>query len=148
VFSRVGCPCFRRRYCNFLVGTSQVLDVNTTRSINQSIDRSIETVLSSFIFAPIHGAICIEGRELRLLSFLVRIVLELRPKDDLATKGVRKDAMRYFEEENEEEDEKEDEKEDEETRKRTGRRKMHMERRRKTTKMVTNTRDDVIDWIQ
>jgi len=38
--------------------------------------------------------------------------LELRPKDDLATKGVRKDAMRYFEEE--------DEKEDEETRKRTG----------------------------
>jgi len=100
VFSRVGCPCFRKRYCNFLVGTSQVLDVNT--------DRSIETVLSSFIFAPIHGAICIEGRELRLLSFLARIFLELRPKDDLATKGVRKDAMRYFEEDDEEEDEEED----------------------------------------
>jgi len=42
--------------------------------------------------------------------------LELRPKDDLATKGVRKDAMRYFEED----DEEEDEKEDEEMRKRTG----------------------------
>jgi len=46
--------------------------------------------------------------------------LELRPKDDLATKGVRKDAMRYFEEDDEEEDEEEDEKEDEEMRKRTG----------------------------
>jgi len=38
--------------------------------------------------------------------------LELRPNDDLATKVVRKAAMRCFEEDDEEEDEKEGEKND------------------------------------
>jgi len=93
----------------------QVRSLTITRH-DQSINRSIETVLSNFIF----GVICIEGRELRFLSFLVRILLELRPKDNLATEGVRKDAMRYFEKDDEEEDEEEDKKEDEEMRIRTG----------------------------